>query len=128
MMIFYQGNLGFEIPWRFAVAFNSLESRASWFTNEAMISLNIRKRITPSYGGDTAPLSFFDSAAPSSIMFPSRLSAEEFCHHHHHDPADGCSRQGFDRNPVTEAPIQVLRRSRGEGTGKLDFYSIQKNS
>lgn len=118
-----EGNLGFDNPWRFAVAFNSIESRDSWFNNEASVKLEMRKRMIQISGG-IMPLTFFDGAAQSSIMFPPQAGAEEFCRYNNEDMGK-CSRHGFDRAPKTGAPIKILEAIHSEeGTVKLDFKAI----
>lgn len=113
--------MGYEVLWRFAVAFNSRESRESWFNTEAAINLEIRKRMTPPHG-DTTLLTVFDGAAQASISFPSRISAEASCRRGNDD---SCSRHGFDDMPRMESPVRVLQVSDKEGTLTFDFQSIQ---
>lgn len=68
-----EGHFGFEQAWRFAVAFKALNGKTSWFRNEAMLELEIQKRIIPAADGSSSLL-VFDAAVHRSIMYPSRIS------------------------------------------------------
>lgn len=68
-----EGHFGFEQPWRFAVAFKALQSKAVWFRNEAMLEIEIQRRIIPAADGSST-LVVFDAAVHRSIMYPSRIS------------------------------------------------------
>jgi hypothetical protein len=54
------------------IAFNSLNTKASWFQHDAMTNIEIQRRIVQAPDG-SLPLAVFDGAVQHSIMYLSRV-------------------------------------------------------
>jgi hypothetical protein len=68
----------FLAAWAFMVMWKDAQSAERWFASQAMIDLNIQKRILPTIDG-REPLKFFDGATMMSYQYPSRVNQEVFC-------------------------------------------------
>ncbi len=113
---FPQGHLGFEIPWRFAVAFKEFDTRALWFRNEALMSIEIQRRIVPTADG-LSSLIIFDGAVQQSIMYPPPISEIIFCRDSITPWECVPSGHGFDPNLPnfpTDAVLEVKKLEHGE--------------
>jgi hypothetical protein len=110
---------GYELPWQFILAFKSFDTRVDWFSNEASVNLEIRKRATPTTSGGS-PFLFFDGATQQSVMYPSRASETVFCRQE--ETPEKCEGgHGFDPewpNLSIAFALEVKESSIGEFDGR----------
>lgn len=116
-----QGHLGYEWPWRFALAFKDFDTRATWFRNEAATKIEIQKRIIQPSDG-SLPLAYFDGATHSAILYPSRASEIEFCRRSNAPKECGAGGHGFDPEIPNFMIDSALEARRGE-SNDLHVYA-----
>lgn len=83
---------GFGHPWSFFAAFKNNENKARFFNDQAMVDLEIQRRLLPSKSG-AVPLRYFDGATMATYQNPSRLVENAWCGTEDADCGDG---HGFD--------------------------------
>lgn len=72
----FHGGLG--SPWEYNAYFKDNATSKAWLANEAVVNLEITKRLASSKSGQSL-LHYFDGATMQSFMYPSRADEEAHC-------------------------------------------------
>ena len=118
---FAQSHCGFSYPWEYIIAFKKFHTKAYWYTNEAEINIQMRRRSMQAVDGST-PFHYFDGASMMSYLYPSKTSEIVYCRQI--PRPKGCeSGHGFElaREDIPIDALEVGSSSIGEKAGRGVF-------
>jgi len=108
-------------PQSFIAIMKGEESGAGWLSNEAEVSLRIRKRTVMGNDSGTALFRSFDGATMMTYKFPSRIDEEIFCRSEPKPKA--CIGHGFDPEKAAfpASAFEARHSGAGEQSGRGVF-------
>ena len=115
----------FSSPWHFVIAGKSMEAKANWLANEAIVNLRLRERARPTVSGES-PFLHFDGATMMQYQYPPKNAEVVFCRRN--PLPEGCEiGHGFPderHNIPTNVALEVKKPRLGDGSS-LSVYAAQ---